>query len=67
MDMTTKDELLDIERRLWTNDPGFYRTTLLPDAVLAFAETGVITRDRAVSAIELERAEGRHWGDSPLT
>ncbi|MGE0080500.1 MAG: hypothetical protein AB7U81_04325 [Thiohalomonadaceae bacterium] len=42
MDIIT--HLLDIERRLWTNDPVFYREHLWEDALLVFPETGVITR-----------------------
>jgi hypothetical protein len=56
-----QDQLLAIERRLWTNDAAFYETHLTDDARLIFAETGAITRDVAVSAIRKENAEGRRW------
>lgn len=50
------DRLLDIERKLWTNDAPVYRDTLLHDAILIFPETDVITTDAAVEAIRQERA-----------
>lgn len=63
MTSATRDELLAIERRLWTNDARFYRAALLPEAILVFAETGVIGRDVAVAEIERENAEGRRWAE----
>jgi hypothetical protein len=63
MTTNTRDEILAIERRLWTNDAEFYAATLLPDAILAFAETGPIGRDVAVAAIEREQAEGQQWAE----
>jgi hypothetical protein len=59
--MQLQDQLLAIERRLWTNDAPFYEANLLDEAVLVFAETGVITRDVAVAGIRTENAEGRRW------
>lgn len=61
--MTRLDELLAIERVLWTNDAVRYRERLTPDALLVFPETGPISRDFAVRAIETENAEGRRWTD----
>jgi hypothetical protein len=55
--------LLPIERGLWTNDAIFYHETLTEDAMLVFAETGVINRDTAVAAIREENAAGRSWAD----
>jgi hypothetical protein len=49
--MEVQDQLVAIERRLWTNDAAFYEAHLTDDALLIFAETGAITRDVAVSAI----------------
>lgn len=57
------DELIEIEKRLWANDPEFYEATYLPDAVLIFPETGRIGRDMAVAAIREENRRGRHWAD----
>jgi hypothetical protein len=57
------DHLLDIERRLWTNDAVFYKDNLTEDCVLVFPETGVITRDIAVDAIRKENEEGRRWAE----
>jgi hypothetical protein len=53
--------LIDIERRLWTNDAQFYRDNLTEDCLLVFAETGVITREIAVDAIRKENEQGRRW------
>jgi hypothetical protein len=61
--MISTDELVAIERTLWTNEPTIYKSTLIPEALLVFAETGPITRDRAVEAIEHENAEGRRWAE----
>ena len=56
-------QLIDIEKKLWTNDPDFYETTLTEDAILVFGETGVISRSYAVKAINDERAGGKVWED----
>jgi hypothetical protein len=55
--------LIDIERRLWTNDAQFYRDNLTEDCLLVFAETGVITREIAVDAIRKENEQGRRWAE----
>ena len=57
------DHLLNIERKLWTNDAFFYKDNLTEDCVLVFQETGVITRDIAVDAIRKENEEGRRWAE----
>ena len=59
--MELQDQLLAIERRLWTNDAPFYEANLIDEALLVFAETGVITRDVAVAEIRKENTEGRRW------
>jgi hypothetical protein len=56
-----QDQLLTIERRLWTNDADSYQAHLTGDAVLIFPETGAMTRDTAVAEIRKENAEGRRW------
>ena len=61
--MTLEEQLIDIERRLWTNDAAFYKRNLVEDALLVFAETGVIGRDTAVDAILTENAQGRRWAE----
>ncbi len=61
--MELQAHLTAIERRLWTNDPGFYGDALVEEALLVFPETGVITRDAAVAAIRVENAEGRRWAE----
>ena len=55
--------LIDIERRLWTNDAAFYQDNLTEDCLLVFAETGVITREIAVDAIRKENEQGRRWAE----
>jgi hypothetical protein len=60
-------ELLAIERTLWTNDPAVYDRTLVPDALLVFAETGVLTKDEAIAAIREENRTGRRWGEVALS
>jgi hypothetical protein len=50
--MNLQEHILPIERRLWSNDAGFYHIHLLEDALLVFAETGVIRRDVAVEERE---------------
>jgi hypothetical protein len=58
-----RKELLDIERTLWTNDAVFYKHNLIEESLLAFPETGVMTRSVAVDAIMAENAEGRRWAE----
>jgi hypothetical protein len=55
--------LYEIERSLWTNDPKVYHASLRHDALLLFQETGVITRETAVTAIEEENRENRRWAE----
>lgn len=59
--MQLQDQLLVIERRLWTNDAAFYEANLAEEALLVFPETGVITRDTAVAEIRKENARGQEW------
>jgi hypothetical protein len=59
--MDPKNELVVIERSLWTNDAEVYAANLAEEAVLVFAETGVIRRDIALEAIRRENAERRRW------
>lgn len=55
--------LIDIERKLWTNDAAFYKDNLAEDCLLVFPETGVISRDVAVDAIRKENEDGRRWAE----
>src|SRR5690242_18837682 len=59
--MDVQNDLLDIERKLWTSNAVITKHTLMEDAVLVFAETGPITREAAVEAIHAENMEGRRW------
>jgi hypothetical protein len=61
--MDLQDQLLRTERELWTNNAVLYRDALVPEALLVFPETGVITRDTAVEAIRQENVEGRRWAE----
>jgi hypothetical protein len=61
--MGLQDELMAIEHRLWTNDADIYDRQLTGDALLAFAETGVISKDTAIAAIRRENRDGRRWAD----
>ena len=57
------EQLISIERKLWTNDARFYSDNLTEGCVLVFPETGVISRDVAVDAIRKENEEGRRWAE----
>ena len=61
--MELEDQLVAIERKLWSNDAAYYRDNLIEEAVLVFAETGVIPRDTAVDAILSENANGKRWAE----
>lgn len=52
-------ELVEMERRLWTDGAGAYEDTLVEDAVFVFAETGPISRDAAIEGIRAN--EARRW------
>jgi hypothetical protein len=58
------EQLVNIERKLWTNDAAFYKDNLTEDCLLVFPETGVINRDLAVDAIRKENEEGRKWAEA---
>jgi hypothetical protein len=61
--MDLKDDLLAVERGLWKNDPDLYRDSIVPEVMLVFPETGVISRDFAVEAVRKEVVENRKWAD----
>ena len=61
--MALDKQLMDIERKLWSNNAFFYKDHLIEEALLVFPETGVITRGVAVDAILTENAEGRRWAE----
>ena len=62
-EMALEKQLLDSEKKLWTNDAVFYENNLIEESLLVFPETGVITRSVAVDAILTENAEGRRWAE----
>ena len=57
------ENLVSIERNLWTNNAVFYQNNLTDDCLLVFPETGVIDRDTAVDAIRKENEESRRWAE----
>jgi hypothetical protein len=61
--MSLSDELVTIERTLWTNDPRTYAERLEDEAILVFPETGVIRKAAALDGIAQENREGRKWAD----
>jgi hypothetical protein len=61
--MELEKQLLDIERKLWTNDAVFYTNTLIDESLLVFPETGVMTKSAAVEAIWAENAQGQRWAE----
>jgi hypothetical protein len=63
MELQLQEHLLKVEKGLWTNNAPLYRDSLIEEALLVFAETGVITRDAAIEAILQENAQGRRWAE----
>jgi Domain of unknown function (DUF4440) len=61
--MDKQEELMGIERSLWTNDAAIYEATYSPDAILIFPEVGRIGLELALEAIRVENAAGRHWAE----
>ncbi len=61
--MPLPDELVTIERTLWTNDRQIYDGRLDDDAILVFPETGVMHKAAALGGIEQENRAGRRWAD----
>ena len=61
--MSLPDELVTIERTLWTNDRQVYEERLDDDAILVFPETGVMHKAAALGGIEQENRAGRRWAD----
>jgi hypothetical protein len=63
LEMELQEELIRIERSLWTNDPEVYEATYTPDAIIVFPEVGKISTSVAVDAIRKENRAGRHWAE----
>ena len=61
--MTSAAELIEIERKMWTNEVDIYGATYLPDAVLIFAETGRIDLATALDALRDEGEKGQRWAE----
>jgi hypothetical protein len=61
--MTSAAALIEIERKMWTNEVAIYEATYLPDAVLIFAETGRIDLATALAALRDEGEKGERWAE----
>ena len=61
--MSLQEELVTIERTLWTNNRDIYGQRLEDEAVLVFPETGVMHKAAALAGIEQENLAGRRWAD----
>lgn len=59
--MNLNQELIEIERTLWTNDVEIYGRTFLPDAVIIFPEIGRIDLEFALNALREENAARHCW------
>ena len=59
--MEQEQQLTEIERTLWANDPKIYCKTFLADAVIIFPEVGRIDLEFAVKALGEENAAGHRW------
>ncbi len=64
--MNLEQQLLTIERSLWTNDAGLYASIFLPDAVIIFPELGRVDLNFALEAIRAEQAAYHHWAEVDL-
>jgi Domain of unknown function (DUF4440) len=63
IDHAVVNELIAIERSLWSNDPEIYGDTYIADAVLIFPVVGRLDRNAAVAAIRRENADGHAWAE----
>jgi hypothetical protein len=61
--MSLQEELVTIERTLWTNNRDIYAERLEDEAMLVFPETGVMHKGAALAGIEQENLTGRRWAD----
>jgi len=61
--MPLSDELVTIERTLWTNDRQIYDERLENEAFLVFPETGVMRKAAALEGIAQENRAGRKWAE----
>ena len=61
--MSLQEELVTIERTLWTNNRDIYAARLEDEAVLVFPETGAMHKGSALAGIEQENLAGRRWAD----
>jgi len=61
--MSLQEELVTIERTLWTNTRDIYAQRLEDEAVLVFPETGVMHKAAALAGIDQENLAGRRWAD----
>jgi hypothetical protein len=58
--MALLDDLLELEKRLWTGDAEEYRSTVADECLIAFAKTaGVMSRDEVASTV----GGGARWSE----
>lgn len=63
VEMDSREELLEIERQLWTGDAEVYRSHVDEHCLLVFSEmAGRLTREQVVGTVE----NGQRWGDLKL-
>jgi hypothetical protein len=58
-----QSDLIDLEKKFWTNDPEFYEANYVADAVLIFPGVGRLDRATAVEAIRGENRRGHRWAE----
>jgi hypothetical protein len=58
-----RSDLIDFEKKFWTNDPEFYAANYTTDAVLIFPGVGRLDRGMAVAAIREENRLGHRWAE----
>jgi hypothetical protein len=61
--MEISKQLWDSESQLWKNDIVLYDRHTMNNALFAFPETGIITKEEALSAIRDENTTGRRWAE----
>lgn len=56
-------DFITLERRYWTEGPGFYRQRTTPDCIMVFPGLGAVERDAAIAGLE----GGPRWTDVELS
>jgi Domain of unknown function (DUF4440) len=61
-----QSDLIDLEKKFWTNDQEFYEANYTVDAVLIFPGVGKLDRASAIAAIRDENRRGHRWAEVAL-